>query len=48
VLRESCATLAALWPSTRYPHEPLPTNEQVDQAVARARVARAILSAAID
>jgi hypothetical protein len=40
--------LAALWPSTRYPHEPLPTEEQVEQSVAWARLARAILSAAID
>ena len=46
-LREACAGLYALWPNSRYPHEPLPSDEQVRQAVAWARQAREIMSTAI-
>lgn len=46
-LGEVCRGLQALWPNARYPHEPMPTSEQVDQAVAWARQARELLNRVI-
>jgi HEPN domain-containing protein/predicted nucleotidyltransferase len=43
LLREACAGLQALWPASRYPHEPVPTREAVDKAVAWAQSARSVL-----
>jgi HEPN domain-containing protein len=39
-LRDACAGLQNLWPAARYPHEPVPTREAVDQAVEWADTAR--------
>jgi HEPN domain-containing protein/predicted nucleotidyltransferase len=46
-LRDACAGLQSLWPSARYPHEPVPTREAVDQAVAWADTARDVLESSI-
>jgi HEPN domain-containing protein len=46
-LRDACAGLQNLWPASRYPHEPMPTREAVDQAVAWADTARDVLESAI-
>jgi HEPN domain-containing protein/predicted nucleotidyltransferase len=47
-LRDACAGLHALWPASRYPTVPVPTGAQVDQAVAWAERARAIVRLAVD
>jgi HEPN domain-containing protein len=36
-LREACADLDALWASSRYPHNPFPTDAEVRRAVEAAR-----------
>jgi HEPN domain-containing protein/predicted nucleotidyltransferase len=46
-LNEACRGLQALWPNSRYPSKPVPTPEQVDQAVEWARRAREIVSLVI-
>jgi HEPN domain-containing protein/predicted nucleotidyltransferase len=43
-LQEACIGLQRLWPSSRYPDEPVPTDQQVSQAVEWARRARDVVS----
>lgn len=46
-LAEACRGLQDLWPNSRYPHAPIPTSQQVDQAVGWARRAREIVNTVI-
>jgi predicted nucleotidyltransferase len=43
VVREACALLELLWPTTRYPNEHRPTIEEAAEAVTAARRVRAEL-----
>jgi HEPN domain-containing protein/predicted nucleotidyltransferase len=46
-LREACAGLHALWPGSRYPHEPVPTAAQVGRAIAWAEHVRNVVSLSV-
>jgi HEPN domain-containing protein/predicted nucleotidyltransferase len=46
-VEEACIGLQRLWPSSRYPEAPVPTDQQVTQAVEWARRARAAVGVAV-
>jgi HEPN domain-containing protein/predicted nucleotidyltransferase len=46
-LEKACHGLQRLWPSSRYPEAPVPTDQEVNQAVEWARRARDVVSSII-
>lgn len=46
-LVEACRGLQALWPKSRYPHQPIPAKRDVDKAVVWARRVREIVNSVI-